>query len=100
LPKPSKKGIWLQAERIPELRHDMTESDKRAYRDKTSISADKALKINDTARSHSAIRMEVNGKPWGVLVLDSVNPKMPESLYLNRLFRLLTSAIAAILEVI
>jgi len=41
-----KKGIWLRAEEVPELRHDMTESDKRAYRDKTSISVDKALKMN------------------------------------------------------
>lgn len=95
-----KKGIWLRAEEVPELRQDMTASDRQAYRDKTSISVDKALRMNYTARSYAAIRMEVNGKPWGVLVLDSVNSRMPAPPELTRLFRLLTSAIAPILEVI
>ena len=95
-----KEGIWLREEDVPELSPNMTDSDKQAYRVKTRISVDKALMMNYRAKSYAAIRMEVNGKPWGVLVLDSENSRMPSPPELTRMFRLLTSAIAPILEAI
>ena len=95
-----KKGQWLTVEDVPELMEAMTEAEKSIYRDKTNISFDKAIKMKYTARSYAAVRMEINGKPWGVLVLDSVYCKMPSDSKLKPLFCLLASTICPILEAI
>lgn len=89
---------WYIVEDLPLPSADMSLEQKADYYTKTNITVDTAIKMNYTARSYAATKVEVKGKPWGVLVLDSAKEKIPITSKLNPPFRLLASAVSPILE--
>jgi hypothetical protein len=86
-------GGWVWVEDVPAISEGMTHEEHQTYHDKTKISVDKARRMGYDARSYAAVKMEVRGKPWGVLVLDSAHSKLPSESKVNTLFRVLASAL-------
>jgi hypothetical protein len=89
---------WYFAEDLSQPSMELSQAEREEYYTKTNITVDKALSRNYNARSYGAIKVEVKGKPWGVLVLDSTKEKLPKKVKINPHFKLLVSAISPVLE--
>jgi hypothetical protein len=92
---------WYQASDIPILTQSMAEHQKEDYVNKTNYPVDKALAKRYNARSYAAITMELRGRLWGVLVLDSTCeriPNMESAKTYAKYFRLFICSVTPLLE--
>ena len=92
---------WYQTFAIPALSDSMTDQQKSEYEQKTNYPVDKALLKGYSARSYAAITMEVRGKLWGALVLDSTCdriPNMESAKTFAKYFRVFISSVTPLLE--
>jgi hypothetical protein len=75
----------LRANDLPNLQvQRANDADVKLYAERTFMAEKIVRKSPPVSRSIVAIPFEVNGKPWGVIVLDSQNPreiKYPEGVY-------------------
>ncbi|HET6428414.1 MAG TPA: GAF domain-containing protein, partial [Phycisphaerae bacterium] len=69
------QGTVLSIDNLPEITADSPPADLERYARLTGVSKEwigqRLSKGRRLARSYLAIPVEVNGKPWGVVVLDS-----------------------------
>ena len=68
------EDVIVTRDGLPDLAGDVTELDLQEYALKTWVTVDSIRQRKPRARSFAATRVVVKRKPWGVLVVDSVNP--------------------------
>lgn len=82
---------------LPELGDHPTRDQVHEYADETFVSRDWVEDHLPTCRSLCGIPVEVNGKPWGVIVLDSRSPKPIKKEY-DPEFRMVAGFLSSLLE--
>ena len=98
------KGSTILVEDLPLLRtgsqeHHFLDYAKKAFTEPRKIS--KKIKANKTvARSLCGIIVEVSGRPWGVIVIDSANPKLVTQDEIEKFYQKNAKLLAKLLAVI
>jgi hypothetical protein len=87
----------VRVSNLPTLAKDSSEEDVQLYAKNTSLSPDAVRDRPPKARSLTGIHVEVRGKPWGVIVLDS---RRPDAILENNeeTYRLVSRMLGKLLE--
>ncbi|WP_216906814.1 hypothetical protein [Synechococcus sp. CCY 0621] len=93
-------GRWVEIKDVPTPHPTMTDKEKQDYFNLVRVPVDKAIEMNYNAKAYAAISIELNGKRWGVLILDSTNTVIPKNNAYKHAFRVFISAISPILGTI
>jgi len=88
-----RKAIWVSS--LPDLGTDMSEQAYSAYAKASWVSVEELRREAPLARSFYGIPIEITGKPWGVIVLDSRNPTLIKD---RGSLRLLATGLGKLLE--
>lgn len=68
------KGRFMWIENLPDVSGDAPDDDIRLFAETTRVSEKWVRKHHPNRRSYGGFIVEVRGKPWGVIVLDSTSP--------------------------
>jgi len=68
------KGSFVWIEGLPDVAGNATDEDTRVFAETTCVPEKWVRKHRPNRRSYGGLLVEVRGKPWGVIVLDSTNP--------------------------
>lgn len=91
------KGTTVYVPNLPNLRSSPSEIQFSDYAEKSFVSVKKLKKKPPQACSLFGIRIEVKQKPWGVIVIDSVNQSIPHDSF-RRCFKLTAPTLSSYLR--
>jgi transcriptional regulator with GAF, ATPase, and Fis domain len=83
---------------LPNLQDAPTEADFTRYAQETWVSADWLKTEPPSARSFCGVPVEVNGRLWGVIVLDSRGDNAIKRRSVNLYYRLVAPFLGKLLE--
>jgi hypothetical protein len=98
----SSQNGFINLNQLPDISRQSDTDAKREYARLTFVAErlldERLHQGRPCARSFLAIRVEVGGRPWGVLMIDSRQEKLPEPLKASNSFRNLAKMLEILLE--